>query len=133
MVDVASGQVAIIFATFVSAIPHVKAGRLRPLGVTSANRSPSMPDVPTIAEAGLPGYESTIWYGVVLPAGAPRAVVARLSSEIEKLLNTQDVKDRFHTLGAEILFMTPERFAQYVRAEIKKWSVVVKETGMRAE
>ena len=133
MVDVASGQVAIIFATIVSAIPHVKAGRLRPLGVTSANRSPSMPDVPTIAEAGLPGYESTIWYGVVLPAGAPRAVVARLSSEIEKLLNTQDVKDRFHTLGAEILFMTPERFAQYVRAEIKKWSVVVKETGMRAE
>jgi len=133
MVDVASGQVALVFATIVSAIPHVKAGRLRPLGVTSANRSPSMPDVPTIAEAGLPGYESTIWYGVVLPAGPPQPVVARLSSEIEKILNTQEVKDRFHALGADVLFMTPERFTQYVRAEIKKWSVVVQATGMRAD
>ncbi len=133
MVDVAGGQVALIFATIVSAIPLVKAGRLRPLGVTSATRSPSMPDVPSIAEAGLPGYESTIWYGVVLPAGAPAPVVARLSTEIEKLLSTQDVKERFHTLGADIQFMTPGRFAQYVRAEIKKWSVVVRETGMRAD
>jgi tripartite-type tricarboxylate transporter receptor subunit TctC len=133
MVDVAGGQVALLFATIVSAIPHVKAGRLRPLGVTSAQRSPSMPEVPTIAEAGLPGYESTIWYGTVLPAGAPAAIVDRLSSEIEKLLKTQDVKERFHALGAEVLFMTPARFTQYVRAEIKKWSVVVRETGMRAD
>lgn len=133
MVDVAGGQVSLIFATIVSAIPLVKSGRLRPLGVTSANRSPSMPDVPTIAEAGLPGYESSIWYGVVMPAGAPRAIVARLSSEIEKLLNTQDVKERFQSLGADIMFLPPEKFEQYVRAEIRKWSIVVKETGMRAE
>jgi len=133
MVDVAGGQVSLIFATIVSAIPLVKSGRLRPLGVTSAHRSPSMPEVPTIAEAGLPGYESTIWYGVVMPTGAPRAIVARLSSEIEKLLKTQDVKDRFQTLGADIMYLPPERFEQYVRAEIKKWSVVVKETGMRAD
>jgi tripartite-type tricarboxylate transporter receptor subunit TctC len=133
MVDVAGGNVGVVFATIVSAIPLVKAGRLRPLGVTSATRSPSMPEVPTIAEAGLPGYESTIWYGVVLPAGAPRPVVTRLSSEIEKLLNTQDVKDRFQTLGAEVLYMPPERFTQYVRAEITKWSAVVKATGMRAD
>lgn len=133
LVDVAGGQVAVIFATIVSAIPLAKSGRLRPLGVTSANRSPSMPDVPTIAEAGLPGYESTIWYGMVMPAGAPRPIVARLSSEIEKLLKTQDVKDRFQTLGAEIMYLPPERFEQYVRAEIKKWSIVVKETGMRAD
>jgi tripartite-type tricarboxylate transporter receptor subunit TctC len=133
MVDVAGGQVALIFATIVSAIPHVKAGRLRSLGVTSANRSPSMPEVPTIAEAGLPGYASTIWYGVVLPAGAPPAIVGRLSAEIEKLLNTQDVRERFNTLGADVMFMPPDRFAQYVRAEIKKWSVVVRATGMRAE
>ena len=133
MVDVAGGQVSLIFATIVSAIPLVKSGRLRPLGVTSAHRSPSMPEVPTIAEAGLPGYESTIWYGMVMPTGAPRAIVARLSSEIEKLLKTQDVKDRFQTLGADIMYLPPERFEQYVRAEIKKWSVVVKETGMRAD
>jgi tripartite-type tricarboxylate transporter receptor subunit TctC len=133
MVDVAGGQVSLIFATIVSAIPLVKSGRLRPLGVTSSNRSPSMPDVPTIAEAGLPGYESTIWYGVVMPANAPRPIVARLSAEIEKLLGTQDVKDRFQTLGADIMYLPPERFEQYVRAEIKKWSIVVKETGMRAD
>ncbi|MCE9642217.1 MAG: tripartite tricarboxylate transporter substrate binding protein [Betaproteobacteria bacterium] len=133
MVDVAGGQVSLIFATIVSAIPLVKSGRLRPLGVTSAQRSPSMPEVPAIAEAGLPGYESTIWYGMVMPAGAPRAIVARLSSEVEKLLTMQDVKDRFQTLGADIMYLPPERFEQYVRAEIKKWSVVVRETGMRAE
>jgi tripartite-type tricarboxylate transporter receptor subunit TctC len=133
MVDVAGGQVTLIFATIVSAIPHVKAGRLRSLGVTSATRSPSMPDVPAIAEAGLPGYESTIWYGVVLPAGAPPAVVGKLNFEIEKLLKTQDVKDRFQTLGADIMYLPPAQFAQYVRAEIQKWSVVVRETGMRAE
>ena len=133
MVDVAGGQVSLIFATIVSAIPLVKSGRLRPLGVTSANRSPSMPDVPTIAEAGLPGYESTIWYGVVMPAGAPQPIVTRLTSEIEKLLKTADVRDRFHALGADIMYLGPAQFAQYVRAEIKKWSVVVKETGMRAD
>jgi tripartite-type tricarboxylate transporter receptor subunit TctC len=133
MVDVAGGQVALIFATIVSAIPHVKAGRLRSLGVTSATRSQSMPDVPTIAEAGLPGYESSIWYGVVLPANPPQPVVARLSSEIEKLLKTQDVRDRFQTLGADIMYMAPAEFTQYVRTEIKKWSVVVRETGMHAD
>ncbi len=133
MVDVASGQVALIFATIVSVSPHLKAGRLRPLGVTSAERSPSMPDVPTIAEAGLPGYESTIWYGMVMPAGAPKDIVARLSREIDKVLNSPEVKERFHALGANIFFMTPERFTDYVRAEIKKWSLVVKATGMRAE
>ena len=133
MVDVAGGQVAAVFATIVSAIPLVKSGRLRPLGVTSAARSPSLPEVPTIAEAGLPGYESTIWYGVVMPAGAPGAVVTRLSSEVAKLLDMQDVKDRFNTLGANIFYLPPARFTQYVRDEIKKWSEVVKATGMRAE
>jgi tripartite-type tricarboxylate transporter receptor subunit TctC len=133
MVDVAGGQVALVFATIVSAIPHVKAGRLRPLGVTSATRSQSMPDVPTIAEAGLPGYECTIWYGVVLPAGPPPAIVERLSNEIGKLLNSADIKERFNVLGADILFMPPARFTQYVRDEIRKWSIVVKATGMSAE
>ena len=133
MVDVAGGQVAALFATIVSAIPHLKAGRLRPLGVTSGRRSPIMPDVPTIAEGGLPGYESTIWYGVVTPAGAPRPVVDRLSTEIEKLLKMQDVKDRFSALGADIVFMPPGQFTQYVRAEIKKWGVVVKAAGINPE
>ena len=133
LIDVTGGQVPVMFATIVSGVPYVKAGRLRPLGVTSAERSPSMPDVPTIAEAGVPGYESTIWYGAVMPAGVPKPIVSRLSSEIDKILGAQDVKDRFNTLGANVFFMTPERFTEYVRAEIKKWNVVVKATGMRAD
>ncbi len=133
LIDVTGGQVPVMFATIVSAMPYVKAGRLRPLGVTSAERSPSMPDVPTIAEAGLPGYESTIWYGMVMPAGVPRPILSRLSSEVDKLLQAPDVKDRFNTLGANVFFMMPERFTEYVQAEIKKWRVVVQATGMRVD
>mgnify|MGYP003348980979 FL=1 len=133
LIDVAGGQVPVMFATIVSGIPYMKTGRLRPLGVTSAERSPSLPDVPTIAEAGVPGYESTIWYGMVMPAGVAKSIVSRLSGEVEKILGAQDVKDRFFTLGANTFFMTPERFTTYVRAEIKKWRTVVEATGMRAD
>lgn len=133
LVDFAGGQVPVMFATIVTAIPYAKQGRLRSLGVTSAERSPSMPDVPTIAEAALPGYESTIWYGVVMPAGTPKPIVSRVSGEIEKILLMPDVGERFNTLGASVSYMTPERFTAYVNTEIKKWSVVVAATGMRAD
>ncbi len=133
LIDLTGGQVSLLFATIVSAIPHVKSARLRPLGVTSAARSPSMPEVPTIAEAGLPGYDFTIWYGAVLPAGAPRPIVDRLSGEVEKLLTIPEVKERFLALGADILYMPPDKFRQYVAAEIRKWAIVVKETGMRPD
>lgn len=133
LVDVAGGQVPVMFATIVSVIPYIKSARLRPLGVTSAERSPSMPDVPTIAEAGLPGYESTIWYGAVMPAGVPQPILARLSNEVDKLLQAPEVKERFNTLGASVFFMTPQRYAEYVKAEIQKWRVVVQATGMRVE
>ena len=133
LVDVAGGQVASIFATIVSVIPHIKANRVRSLGVTSGKRSAILPDVPTISEAGLPGYESSIWYGVVLPANAPAAVVSKLDGEIDKLLKTADVRERFQALGADVMYMGPAEFTQYVRAEIKKWNVVVRATGMRAD
>jgi tripartite-type tricarboxylate transporter receptor subunit TctC len=133
LVDVAGGQVPVMFATIVSAVPYVKAGRLRPLGVTSVGRSPSMPEVPTIAEAGLPGYESTIWYGMVMPRGVSKPILARLSNEVDKLLQSPEVKERFHALGANVFFMTPERFHAYVQEEIKKWRVVVQATGMRVD
>jgi tripartite-type tricarboxylate transporter receptor subunit TctC len=133
LIDVAGGQVPVMFATIVSGIPYMKTGRLRPLGVTSAERSPSLPEVPTIAEAGVPGYESTIWYGMVMPAGVPKPIVSRLSSEVEKILGSQEVKDRFNTLGANTFYMTPERYTAYVRTEIKKWRAVVEATGMRAD
>ncbi len=133
LIDVAGGQVPVMFATIVSVIPYVKAGRLRPLGVTSAERSPSMPDVPAIAEAGVPGYESTIWYGSVMPTGIPKPVLTRLTGEIDRLLKSQEVVDRFRTLGASVFYMNPERFTAYVAAEIRKWRAVVQATGMRVD
>lgn len=126
-------EVPVLFATIVSVVPHVKSGRLRPLGLTGSIRSPTLPDVPTIAEAGVPGYESTIWYGAVLPAGAPKPVVARLNAEIGKILNLADVRARFIALGAEPVVRTADEFTQYIRAEMKKWDSVVKQAGIRAE
>lgn len=133
MVDVASGQVAIFFSTIASAMPQVKSGRLRALGVTSARRSQSLPEVPTIAEGGLPGYESTIWYGALLPAHAPKDIVVRLNAEIVKILKTAEIRQKFLALGADTVITTPEQFTQYIRTEIIKWDKVVKDAGISAE
>ena len=122
-----------IFATIVSAMPYVKSGKLRALGVTSARRSPSVPAVPTIAEAGVPGYESTLWYGAVLPAGVPRNIVTLLNAELVKLLNMADIRERFLSLGADPVNTTPGQFGQYIRAEITKWGRVVKDAGIKGE
>lgn len=133
LVDVLGGQVPVIFATIVSGMPYVKSGKLRPLGVTSAKRSASMPDVPTIAEAGVPGYESSIWYGVLLPARTPPAIVKVLNAEVVKALASADVKERFLSLGADPVITTPEQFSQYIRAELKKWTKVVHDAGIKGE
>ncbi len=133
MVDVASGQVAIFFSTIASAMPQVKSGRLRALGVTSARRSQSLPEVQTIAEGGLPGYESTIWYGALLPAHAPKDIVVRLNAEIVKILKTAEIRQKFLALGADTVITTPEQFTQYIRTEIIKWDKVVKDAGISAE
>lgn len=131
--DVIAGHVQLIFDTTQSALPHVKDGRLRALGVTSAERIPLAPDVPTIAEAGLPGYEATAWNGLVAPKGTPAAIVDRMNSDIVKVLAQPDVKARFAELGAVCPPTTPASFRAYIAAQITKWGKVVTESGAKVD
>ena len=128
-----SGEVGIVFANFAETSGHVRAGKLRALGVTSAKRAPTLPDVPTIAEAGLPGYEFTTWHGILAPKGTPRAIVALLNDRLKKSLAAPDQAKRFHDHGLEVVASTPEEFAAFLAAEHKKWGRVIRERGMRAE
>ena len=113
--------------------PHVKAGKLRALGVTSKKRSPSLPEVPAIAESGVPGYESGTWSAILAPARTPRAVVAKINGDVDRLLRQDDVRQRFGALGVDAAGGGPEEFGTYLRAEIKRWARLIKETGARVE
>jgi tripartite-type tricarboxylate transporter receptor subunit TctC len=128
-----AGEVPVMFELFPSALGHVKSGRIRALAVTSAARSPLMPELPTVAEAGLPGYEIASWFGFVAPAGTPREVVTKLNTEIVKLIATPEMHARLATLGAEPRPSTPEQFSQLIPAEIRKWAKVIKDSGARVE
>ncbi len=128
-----SGEVSVGFATMPSVIPHVKAGKLRALAVTTAQRSPSFPQLRTISEAGVPGYDAGSWYGLLVPAGTPKEVVARLNAETVKLLKLPEVKGRLDSAGFEVLVSTPEEYAAFTRNEIEKWAKVVKASGARAD
>ena len=127
--DLLGGQVNMMFDNMPSALPHVKAGKLRALGVTSAKRSPAVPDVPTIAEAGVKGYEASSWFGVLAPATTPKDIVAKLNAEIAKSLGTPEMKEKLSSQGAEPVGNTPEQFGAFIRAEIDKWAKVVKASG----
>lgn len=127
--DLLGNQIAIMFDNMPSAIQHVRTGRLRPLAVTTAKRSPELPDVPTIAEAGLPGYEATSWFGLFAPAGTPAPVVSRLHAAIVKVLAQPDVKKKISEQGAEVHSEKPEQFAAFIKAESAKWGKVVRESG----
>ena len=131
--DLLGGQINAQFTTIIGTIQHVKAGRMRWLAISTAQRSKAAPDLPTIAEAGVPGFDVGGWYGVLAPARTPPAIVAFLSSEIVKVLKTPEVGERFATDGSEPVGRTPENFAVYIKSEIAKWAKVVKETGVRAE
>ncbi|MGZ5232059.1 MAG: tripartite tricarboxylate transporter substrate binding protein [Burkholderiales bacterium] len=133
VVALAGGQVSVGFATTPSVVGHIKSGKLRGLAVTTAQRSPSTPDLPTISEAGVPGYDAGTWYGLLVPAGTPREIVIRLHTESLKLLKQPDVKERLDSAGFEVIGNTPEQFAAFIRAEIDKWARVVKASGARAE
>jgi tripartite-type tricarboxylate transporter receptor subunit TctC len=133
VIDLLAGQVQIMFSGMSSVMPHIKAGKLRPLAVTGAQRSPATPDVPTIAEAGYPGFEASAWYGVLAPAGTPKAIVARLNTEILRVLKIPEVKERLENVGFELVGGTPDAFAAYIRSEIEKWARVVKASGIKAE
>ena len=133
LLDMLTGQCQVMFATALSVQPHLQSGRLRPLAVTTAKRSPTFPDLPTVAEAGVPGFEAVTWHGVVVPAGTPQAVIGRLNAEINKILQTPDIRDRLTRQGAEIIGGTPQQFAAYIQAEIPKWAKVIRDSGARAD
>jgi tripartite-type tricarboxylate transporter receptor subunit TctC len=126
LVDVMAGQVTMLFDNAPSSMPFIEQGKLRAVAVTSLKRLPNLPDVPTIDEAGVKGYESLSWSGIVAPAGTPRRVVDKLNAAIEKVLRDPDVKQRFAALGVEPVGGPPEAFARHIRAESDKWGRVVK-------
>ena len=133
LVDLMAGRLQAIFSTAPAAIPHIKTGRLRGLAVTTAARSNLMPQLPTVAESGVPGYETGSCYGITAPAGTPRAVVSRLNKEITTVLGTPDFREQLLNAGADPMQTTPEQFAAYVQIEIAKWAKVIKLSGAKAE
>jgi tripartite-type tricarboxylate transporter receptor subunit TctC len=130
LADVLAGHISMVFATPLESVPHIKAGRLRPLGVTSGKRSAAMPDLPTIAEAGVAGYEVTNWYGVLAPAKVPRPLVERLNRSIVEALRSPDLAERFRADGVELIGSAPADFHKHIQAEIRKWEKVVAAVGI---
>jgi tripartite-type tricarboxylate transporter receptor subunit TctC len=131
--DLLAGHVQLASMGFPPAIPQVKNGKLRAIAATGAQRSPLLPDVPTVTESGLPGYEVTSWYGLFGPAALPKDIVNKVSADTLAFLNAPDFKERLATLGAEPAPMKPDEFARHVRADIQRWAKVVKESGATAD
>jgi tripartite-type tricarboxylate transporter receptor subunit TctC len=133
MVDVIAGNTQIAIGSLIQILPQIKSGRLKALGVGSAKRVAVLPDVPTIAEAGVPGYEATNWWGILAPAGTPAAIVEQLHKELAVIVASAETKRRFEAEGAEAVQMSSEEFGTFIAAETAKWAKVVKEAGIRAE
>jgi len=133
VVSIVSGETMTLFATIPSAIQHFQSGRLVPLGVSSAKRNSALPNLPTIAEAGVPGYEAIEWQGVVVPAGTPAPVIGRLSQAFTKAVTAPEMKERLAAIGADAAGGTPEELAAFIRSELAGWAKVIKESGIRIE
>lgn len=133
MEDVISGQIEILFSTLLQSHAHITAGRLRPLAVTTATRSPAAPQLPTMIEAGVPGFVVAGWYGILAPAGTPAPIVAKLNREIVRILNLPEVRDRLAGDGSEPVGSTPEAFAAHIKSEIVKWRKVIDEADIKPE
>ena len=133
MIDVVGGHTKVAFATTITALPHVRSGKLRALGVGATTRSAVLPDVPTIAEAGVPGYEAVNWIGIVAPAGTPADIVAKLHKEISAIQDSLEVQKQFSSEGVEVVRMSSAAFGDYIVKEMGKWERVVKEGGIKAE
>ncbi len=133
MQDLLGGQVQLMFDNLPPSLPQIKAGKLRALAVTSATRAPALPDTPTVAEAGLPGFEASSWFGILAPAGTPPAIVAKLNAEIARWLATPEAKEKMLALGANAVGGTPEDFARHIAAETAKWAKVVRDSGAKVD
>lgn len=133
MVDLMSGNIQLIFATLATGMPYIRAGRVRTLAVASAQRFPVLPDVPTVAEAGVPGFAVNNWAGIFVAAGTPRAIIDRLNGEIVKILGAQDVRQKLLEMGLVAATNTPEQFAAYIQAEGARWAKVIKDANIRLD
>lgn len=133
IVDVVGGQVPVMCDSITSSLPHIRSGKLKVLGITSARRSSTLPQVPTLAEAGVPGYEMNPWFGMFAPANTPPAVVARINGDMQRILAMPDVKEKLFGIGAEPMHMSSDQFAALVRADLDKWGRLVRSAGITAD
>ena len=133
LTDLMAGQIQVAFDFMISAMPHVKSGKVKALAVTSTTRSPAAPDLPTVAESGVPGFEVIGWNGLVVPARTPKDVVAKLNAELKKALDQPDAKERFAAQGFSATWTTPEKFGAYIESEHAKWAKVVKDSGAKID
>ena len=131
--DLLGGQIHMSFTSLVSALPYIRQGRLRPLGVTSLTRAASLPELPTISEAGLKGYEVTVWQGMLAPAGTPLPVIEQLNAQIAKIVRSPETRERLAVQGLEPAYSKPAEFAAYIATEVVKWGKVIKQAGMTAD
>src|SRR5262245_45382304 len=133
LIALVAGRVSLMATSTTASLPHARSGRLRALAVTTATRTAALPEVPTVAESGLPGYEAVSWFGLMAPAGTPRETIARLHRETVAILRAADTREKFARDGAEVVASTPEEFDAFVRAEAVKWAKVVKAAGIKPE
>jgi tripartite-type tricarboxylate transporter receptor subunit TctC len=133
MVDVLSGEVPLGIFGLAPALPHIKSGKLRAIAVTSVKRSTVLPDTPTVAESGYPGFASVQWFGLAAPAGTPSAVVSRLNEGVVGILKDPKIAKRLEALGAEEVADSPEQFAQYIKQDAKRWSSIINDSGIKLE
>ena len=131
--DLIAGQVQVMFDNTPNVLPHVKAGKLKALGVSSRSRTSQAPEIPTVDEAGVPGYDVGVWFGVLTVAGTPREVVQRLNTEMVKILTSAEIKERFGRMGVDVVAGSPEHFSGFLKSEVARWAKVVQDAGIKAD
>jgi tripartite-type tricarboxylate transporter receptor subunit TctC len=131
--DLIAGQVQVMFDNTPNVLPHVKAGKLKAIAVSSKKRSSLAPDVPTVDESGVPGYDVTVWFGILAPAGTPKEIVARLNVEMVKIMRTPEVTARFNNAGVDVVASTPDYFSEFLRSEVTRWAKVVQDANIKAD
>jgi len=133
LAELIGGEVQVLFSEMLTVTPQLKTGKVRALAVTTAARTPFLPDLPTISESGLPGYDVSVWYGMLAPAGTPKAIVAKLNAEIVRALQTPDLKDRFAKMGSTATSSTPAEFDAFIKRDYERWARVIRNAGIKAE
>jgi tripartite-type tricarboxylate transporter receptor subunit TctC len=131
--DLIAGQLDVMFDNMPNVIGHVRAGKMKALAVSTTQRAALAPEIPTVAEAGVPGYDQTAWFGVLAPAGTPREIIARYNTEIVKVLNSAEVKERFGKQGVEVRTSTPEQFSTFLNSEVARWGKVIRDAGIKSD